>query len=160
MQIDNSGPSFVFDSKTTEAIEEGKNRVTLLQVEELRLNKLKKNLEAEVIKLEGDLTYKTKLVEGKEKELADLEVSIHESVKQLNATNKFHGETKKDIETRIRAVELVETNIRDKEKELNDKEEALNERESALKELESNATVIMTDINSKKDKIEAFIKSL
>lgn len=160
MQIDNSGPSFVFDSKTTEAIEEGKNRVTLLQVEELRLNKLKKNLEAEVIKLEGDLVYKTKLVESKEKELADLEVSIHESVKQLNDANKFHGETKTDIETRIRAVELVETNIRDKEKELNDKEEVLAQSEAKLQEERSYLTEDKAVVEDKKKLISDLLLKL
>ena len=45
MNVDNSGPTIIFDAKTAEAIEAGKNRITLLQAEELRYNKLLGELE-------------------------------------------------------------------------------------------------------------------
>lgn len=160
MKVDNSGPAVVFSQKTKEAIEEGKNRVTLLQVEELRLTKLKNSLEADLIKLEGDIVYKNKLVSDKEKELSDLEISLNESIKQLNAANEFYSETKVDTESRLKVVEIAEVSLKEKEKSLNVKEKAIDKREAELKVSESKATATMNEINEKKAKIDALLKTL
>jgi hypothetical protein len=122
MQIDNSGPSFVFDEKTTQTIEEGKNRITLLQVEELRLNKLNGTLESQIITLEADIAYKTDRFTVKRDELDALELAIFDATAQLNATSKLNDDLKKDIEKRIKATELVEEYCEVKLKEANERE--------------------------------------
>lgn len=160
MKVDNSGPVFTFGEKTVQAIEEGKNRVTLLQVEELRLNKLKKSLEADLIKLEAELVSKSSLLSSKEEELGNLEVAIYEATAQLNATNKFHSETKQDIDNRLKALELVEANCNDKEKALVAKEKDLEKREAKVQKQEEKVTADLSNVKDKEAKIEAFLRTL
>ncbi len=160
MNVDNSGASFVFDAKTTQAIEEGKNRITLLQVEELRLSKLKQTLEGQIIKLEADIDYKEKKVSKLDEEVSTLEVSIEEAVKQLNAANKFHGETKAKVDSMNADLGKRQDDLVLKESKLLDREHTLSESEyrhtKAVSELEADRQ----SIDEKKQLITELVSKL
>ncbi len=160
MQVDNSGTTVVLDAKTTQAIEEGKNRITLLQVEELRLKNLKKDLEQQIIKLEADIDYKEgKLVElgsmldvqGKEFDLLKEQVALlaKEQTSVLTETNK-----------REDAIQAKETALHEKELELHAKKLELDDlvekyqKDWAVTEKAKDAA------EEKIRKIDEFLKSL
>lgn len=160
MQVDNSGTTVVLDAKTTQAIEEGKNRITMLQVEELRLKNLKKDLEQQIIKLEADIDYK----EGK--------------VVELGAILEETGNELKFLEEQVRRVrvqfEAVTDDCVKREKEVQAKETALHERELAVnaEQAKLNNLIERTSKDSllaekakdmadeRMKKIDAFLKSL
>lgn len=160
MKIDNSGPSFTFDANTTQAIEEGKNRITLLQIEELRLSKLKGTLEAELIRMENDLSVKTDSFAVKTEEMDNLEVSIFDATSQLNATNKLFADIKADIEVRTKAIIDREEFCRIKEKDLEDLEKELLEAKNNLTKAQSNIDTEKDEVSAKLLKIEDFLRTL
>jgi chromosome segregation ATPase len=160
MQVDNSGTTVVLDAKTTQAIEEGKNRITMLQVEELRLKNLKKGLEAEIIKLEADIDYKGET----QCELTGQIVLARQELKLLvgqveelkNEQESLHSELRK----REEAVQAQETSLHERELALNAEQAKLNdliERTSKDSLLAEKAKDIADE---KMKKIDAFLKSL
>jgi len=160
MQVDNSGTTVVFDAKTTQAIEEGKNRITMLQVEELRLKNLKKELEQQIISLEADIDYKdsrlviiASLIEVKEKELAELDAKVKRVLFQ-------YDEVDKDCRQREREVQAKETALHEKELEVNAEQAKLSdliERTSKDSLLAEKAKDIADE---RIKKIDDFLKSL
>jgi len=127
MKITNEGQTVVFDSKTKEAIEVGKNKITLLAVEELRMKKLKGSLESEIIKLEADIDYKEdrvvelgNVLKETEKEVA----SLRDVLAELEEVHRFALEKQKNREE---AVQAQETTLHEKELALNAKQAQLND---------------------------------
>lgn len=57
MGIDNSGDSFIFDVGTIQAIEEGKNRISLINAEIERITRLQISLNAEVVSIHAEIEY-------------------------------------------------------------------------------------------------------
>lgn len=160
MNVDNSGNTYVFTAETTQAIEEGKNRITLLQVEELRLNKLKGTLEQEIITLEASLNYVDGRLTVKQDELDTVEIALADTIAQLNKASELLDSTRKDIDTRTAAIVDREEFCKLKEKELSD-------REALLAGTEANLTTSQTEVNLKEEKlsdkmkrIEDFLKSV
>ncbi len=160
MQVDNSGTTVVFDAKTTQAIEEGKNRITLLQVEELRLKNLKKDLEQQVIKLEADIDYKENRlvtlaynIEGKEQELELLKEQVallaEEQASILTDTNK-----------REDAVQARETAIHERELAVNAEQAKLNDLVERTERDWVIAEKAKDDAYERMKKIDDFLKSL
>lgn len=160
MQVDNSGTTVVLDAKTTQAIEEGKNRITMLQVEELRLKNLKKSLESEIISLEADIDYK-------ENKVVQLGSIIEHSEKELNSL-------KQEVEAALARQAALLADLNKREEEVQAKETAAHEKELALNaqqvklddliERTSKDSLLAEkakDIADEKiKKIEAFLKSL
>lgn len=160
MQVDNSGPVVVFDKKTTEAIEAGKNQITLLQVEEQRLGKLVREHEAQLIKMGTDIEYKTTT-------LSVLDSSIEEQNKRLLAVGSEADKAQalaetinRELDARVAIVQDQETQVREKTTELNKREKALDKKEADLKEKEAQVLGDFWTIKDKKEKIDAFLKTL
>jgi len=160
MQVDNSGTTVVLDAKTAQAIEEGKNRITMLQVEELRLKNLRKDLEQQIIKLEADIDYKEgKVVElgsilnvqGKEFELLKEQVALlaNEQADLLAEVNK-----------REEAVQARETAVHEKELAVNALEVKLSYLVTEAVTEWNKAKQTTTEANKKLNKIDEFLKSL
>ena len=113
MSIDNSGATLIFDDKTTTAIEAGKNRLTLLQAEELRLGKLNHALEAQLIKLTNEIASKEKtnanlvedcttlqgLISEKKQECLDLTKAIENIDKKLQADTDALADREASLKT-------------------------------------------------------------
>lgn len=160
MQVDNSGTTVVLDAKTAQAIEEGKNRITLLQVEELRLKNLKKDLEQQVIKLEADIDYK----EGKIVELGSILDKAGEELEFLNHDLEITEDRRKtildELNKREEAVQARETALHERELAVNAEQAKLNdliERTSKDSLLAEKAKDIADE---RMKKIDAFLKSL
>lgn len=160
MNIDNSGPSIVFDAKTTQAIEEGKNRVTLLQVEELRLAKLNKALEGQIIKLEGDIAYKEGLYTKAEEALAEMEINLFNATEQLNSINKLYSDTKDKVEQLTVDLEERELVCTNKEKELKTREARVAKDEADIVAKQILVSSERRDIENKKKLIEDLVTKL
>lgn len=160
MQVDNSGTTVVLDAKTTQAIEEGKNRITMLQVEELRLKNLKKGLEAEIISLEADIDYKedkivdlSNTLEQTEKECQMAQTRLTESITHRTVIND-------EIVKREEAVQAKET-------DLHEKQLVLEVEQAKLEHLIERTSRDWAEAEKAKDlaedkikKIDAFLKSL
>jgi len=160
MNIDNSGPSIVFDAKTTQAIEEGKNRITLLLVEESRLTKLRASLLSDIAKLEAERTDKTKQeallaasVEGKREQIDTLDQSIAD----LQQTAR---DIEADLNTRTSEIEEREADIKEREKELKEQENTLSENLSEVNRIRQELDKETLDIKEKKANIEELLKTL
>lgn len=160
MQVDNSGTTVVLDKKTTQAIEEGKNRITLLQVEELRLKNLKKELEQQIIKLEADIDYK----EGKLVELGSMLEVQGKELELLKEQVFLLAEEQTDLLTEINKREEA---VQAKETALHEKELALNAQQVRLNDLVERTEKDWVVAEKAKDiadekikKIDAFLKSL
>lgn len=160
MSVDNSGPTFVFGEKTKEAIEEGKNRVTLLQVEEQRLGKLKRTLESDIVKLEADIEYKKSLQKTAIETLDKLDVTHKTMWDSVEQANKQLDEINLEIEGRIRAIEEREMNCSEREKDILAREESLDERFYVLNKQENAIKSDQLVIDEKKSKLEQLIKEL
>ncbi len=160
MQVDNSGPSVVFDAKTTQAIEEGKNRITMLQVEELRLKNLKKELEQQIISLEADIDYKEGKVVQVGSILEELEKDYQEANERLAETITKRIVVNDELIEREEAVQAKETALHEKELALNAQQTRLND---LVERTEKDWVVAekAKDIAEEKiKKIETFLKSL
>lgn len=121
MKITNEGQTFVFDSKTQEAIEAGQNRLTLLAVEELRLKKLKGSIESEVIKLEADIDYKQKMSVSLDEKLVEIKKDIDKAISDLEQKKTDYKIIAEDLNIRELSVQTRETAVYDKESEVNKK---------------------------------------
>lgn len=160
MQVDNSGSTVVLDAKTSQAIDEGKNRITMLQVEELRLKNLKKSLEAEIINLEADIDYKeNKLVElgsmldVQSKELELLEEQINHRIEDKDTLDKY-------IETREKGIAAKEIELHEKELSLDAEQTRLDD---LIEKTETDSVIAekaKNDAYEKVKKIDDFLKSL
>jgi chromosome segregation ATPase len=160
MKVTNEGQTFVFDSKTKEAIEAGKNKITLLAVEELRLKKLKGSLESEIIKLEADIKYKEdrvvelgNVLKETEKEVA----SLRDVLAELEEVHRFALEK---LKNREEAVQAQETTLHEKELALNAKQAQLNDLIERTSKDFSIAEKSKDIADEKIKKIDEFLKSL
>ncbi len=160
MQVDNSGPTVVFDAKTNQAIEEGKNRVTMLQVEELRLKNLKKALEADIINLEADIVYK-------EDKLVDLRSTLEETEKECQMAQTRLTETithrivvNDEIAEREEAVQAKETDLHEKQLVLETEQAKLEHLIERTRRDWAEAEKAKDLADEKVKKIDAFLKSL
>jgi hypothetical protein len=160
MQVDNSGTTVVLDAKTTQAIEEGKNRITLLQVEELRLKNLKKGLEAEIIKLEADIDYK-------EDKVVELGGIIEDTEKELELLKEQVALLASEQADLLAEVNKREEAVQAKETALHEKELALNAQQARLNDLTERTEKDWAIAEKDKDiaqerirKINEFLKSL
>lgn len=160
MQIDNSSSTFVFDEKTKEAIEEGKNRITLLSLEETRLTKLKGSLLAEIARLEADIA-------DKEKRDGSLLNSIEEKKKLtdeagkalLNLESKIDQKSK-DLDIKEREASQKEVSLAERERDVAKKEEVLSLN---LKEVDAIKEQLIKEkelLEEKKKAIESLVKNL
>jgi chromosome segregation ATPase len=160
MQVDNSGTTVVLDAKTTQAIEEGKNRITLLQVEELRLKNLKKDLEQQIIKLEADIDYK----EGKVAEISGrLDILDEQEIATASRLAELiHDEEKHKAEIKVEKsrLEKLEAELTDKEKTLNAQQVKLNDLIETTQKDWAIAEKAKDIAEEKIKKIDAFLKSL
>lgn len=160
MQVDNSGTTVVLDEKTTQAIEEGKNRITLLQVEELRLKNLKKGLEVEIINLEADIDYKKET----QCELTAQIVLAKQELKLLvGQVEELKGEQESlhsEISKREEAIQAQETALHERELAVNAEQAKLNDliERTSKDNLLAEKAKDMAD--EKMKKIDAFLKSL
>jgi hypothetical protein len=160
MNIDNSGATFVFDEKSTQAIEEAKNRLTLLAVEELRLKKLVSGLTSEIVKLEGEMAYKQSEVDAKMATVATLEekvATLTETVADLeDKADSFQAV----YEEKHAFLEEKENAAIDKQRELELWEEELTRKADALLEdtqlYESNAA----ELQEKTHKLHKILNEL
>lgn len=160
MKVDNSGATHIFDKKTQETIEEAKNRLTNIAVEEQRLKKLKASYEADLITVGAAIEYKTSLLEQLTK---DIEVAQSE----LKAIHDEHAvivsldeKTKDNIEKSSKDLESRELACVSKEKELKEKESAINKREKAVDKKESDLIIAKEEFTKKKTSLEKVIQSL
>lgn len=160
MQVDNSGTTVVLDTKTTQAIEEGKNRITLLQVEELRLKNLKKDLEQQIIKLEADIDYK----ESKVVELGSILDEAGAELEFLNQDLEITEDRRKTILAELNKREEV---VQAKETALHERELAVNAEQVKLNDLIERtskdsllAEKAKDDAYERMKKIDDFLKSL
>lgn len=160
MQVDNSGTVIVFDEKTTQAIEEGKNRVTLLQVEELRLKKLKKSLETEVIKLEADINAKNLQLESLEEAVDTFDLSFKEKQKQLASLENKIVTLTSESKSKEDALQLHETAVHEKELSVNAKEAEVNSLNERVQREWGIAEKAKAEAEDKVRRIDYFIKSL
>lgn len=133
MGVDNSGPTVVFDAKTNEAIEAGKNRITLLQAEELRYNRLLSDLKAGIVTAEASLADKTKQVELLDEDIASLQKEIVEATGLLEEVKAKHKVFTGEIET--------------KTAELTEREAAVAEREAKVAKEESRLATLAKAID-------------
>ena len=160
MGVDNSGATYVFDANTTQAIEEGKNRITLLQVEELRLSNLKSSLESQIVTAENSLTYKTEQLEKLTTEVETTRIKLEEVTAAVAGKQVEYNDLVKKIQDRIAALEVVETQITDREQAVSERETAVTERENQLNERELTISQDGEIISEKRQKIEDFLKEL
>lgn len=157
MHIENSGPSVVFDAKTQEAIEAGKNRVTLLEVETLRLSKLKKVLEGDIVKLEADLVYKT----GKAEET---EVRLDTLLKEVKIADEKLSEMNSKIENDAMLLAIQHKNVEKREAELTTRLKELQEQATEMAALKDKLTADTTalladkkDLEDRKEKLQSVL---
>jgi len=147
MQVSSGGESIVFDAKTQKAIDEGKNRVTMLSAETVRLHDLKVDLEGQIVRLNTDMADKESRLERASESLAELETAIFNATEQLNATNKLY------IDTQDR-VNALETSIKEREAACTAKELSLNERADFVDERERKAAISAFEIETSRQGIE------
>ncbi len=160
MQVDNSGTTVVLDKKTTQAIEEGKNRITLLQVEELRLKNLKKGMEAEIIKLEADIDYKKDVVNKLNLSVTAAQNNLTEVVEQVNEAIDQRDKILKELKTREESVQAQETALHEKELTLNAEQLRLTELTEKYSKDWAVAEKAKDMAQERIRKIDEFLKSL
>lgn len=160
MQVDNSGTTVVLDAKTTQAIEEGKNRITLLQVEELRLKNLKKDLEQQIIKLEADIDYKEDRVMELGSILDEHEKELKVLQEQVRIVRTQFAEITDDCVNREKAVQAKETAVHEKELAINAEQAKLNDLIERTSKDWAIAEKAKNIADEKMKKIDAFLKSL
>jgi len=154
------GTTVVLDAKTTQAIEEGKNRITMLQVEELRLKNLKKSLEAEIIALEADIDYKEdkvmelgSIIDEHEKELAQLK-------EQIVILSNEQADRLAEVNRREEDVQAQETALHENELAFNAEQIRLDELIEKYSKDSAVAEKAKDSYEEKIKKIEEFLKSI
>ncbi len=160
MQVDNSGTTVVLDAKATQAIEEGKNRITMLQVEELRLKNLKKSLEAEIIALEADIKYKETLVAEVTGRLDILDEQEKNTASRLAELIHDEAERKAEAEAEKARLEKLEAELTEREKTLNAQQAKLNDLIERTQKDWAAVEKAKDIVAEKREKIDAFLKSL
>jgi len=160
MVVDNSGATYVFDANTTQAIEEGKNRITLLQVEELRLSNLKSSLESQIITAENSLTYKTEQLDKLTVEVETTNIKLSDLNDAVAGKQSEYDNLVKTIQDRTASLEVLETQITDREQAIMERENAVTVREQKLNDLENTVSQDAEIISEKRQKIEDFLKEL
>ena len=134
MELQNSGPTYVYDAKTAEAIENAKNKLTLMDAETLRLAKLKKTLEGEIVRLEADIAYKVELnKEADKKALQD-----KEDAKKLQATLKDIEKhlylVNKEFDIKTEAMQAREAEVAKREAAVFEREQVVEKAEKQVKD--------------------------
>lgn len=158
--MDNAGATVVLDAKTTAAIEEGKNRVTLLQAEEARLRKLVGVLQVDISKLEATISEKQELeatlaesIENFRTKLEGLQEQILDDEKKFHAARKEHEDTVKNAEKTL--AEVVE-----RERAVTLKEEVLEVKEETFARNWSELLAAKEELETKKTKLHQALQGL
>jgi len=140
MQVSSSGESIVFDSKTQKAIDEGKNRVTMLSAETVRLHDLKVDLEGQIVRLNNEIVEKTAIqnelkkdIESATKQKQTLVDEVNELIRQRDILKEESKEEKAKLAESISIVEERKQSLEKRETELNKKESDLVKKETNLK---------------------------
>lgn len=157
--MENSGATVIFDEKTAEAIEEGKNRITLLQAEEARLRKLLGVLQVDISKAEAAISEKQELesklaenIEHFRSKLEGLQEQILDDEKKFTAAREEHEQAVKEAEKTFAEVVERERAVAMREEFVSVKEETLarnwNELVAAKEELETRKTNLQRALES------------
>lgn len=158
--MENSGATVIFDAKTAEAIEEGKNRVTLLQSEEARLRKLIGVLQSDISKLEAAISDK----QGLDEELVGTIDVSRSRLKELQEEilykeAKFNA-LREESEKITKEIEVTTAEITERERALTLKEEVLAAKEEALNLSWSELNTAKEELETKKTKLHQVLQSL
>lgn len=155
MRHENPSPAVEYPDEITRAIEEGKNKVTLLEGETNRLMRLNGRLQAEAAALEeriGKLEEKVGMAEERRKEaervsaeaerrrnhvsgdVRDAERRLKEAIEREAAANLAALERERLADVKEREVERRQELLRDRERIFVEKESALARRVSIIEE--------------------------
>lgn len=150
----------VFDAKTREAIEEGKNRVTLLESEVSRLGRLKQTMEVEIRKLHTEKDYlmdKTVRMLGEQDAIGKEVTSLKGEQKALDEANARSAESFTTIQKNLAE---RETTLAKKESELLRAQEVFDHKLEILAEEVSSVRIERETLAEKKVKIENILKEI
>lgn len=160
MQVENNGETIIFDQKTIEAIEAGKNRITLLQTEELRYNKLITELKAQVISVDNELADKTQQLEAVVEELDIMVKEVDTEKILLESIN----EEKLIVADVMKSHELVltkrEEEVLERERTCTDIENQVSVRDGYITMRENTVALLEENLKEKRALIDEFKSKL
>ncbi len=150
----------VFDAKTVTAIEAGKNRITLLQAEELRLNKLNQSLEARLITLTNDIASKEKTEQELTKSIETLQAELTVVDDQLVSTLEEKKQIEVDLRFRLDEINKQVADLKEREVMCDSLSKELNTKKSALAAKESDLDAKELTLKTKQNLLQEVINKL
>jgi len=160
MQVENNGETIIFDQKTTEAIEAGKNRITLLQTEELRYNKLITELKAQVISVDNELADKTKRFESVVAELNILVTEVEDERILLESITQEHLIVTSVMKEHELVLTTREEEVLERERTCTDIEKQVSKRDASITIRENTVALLEESLKEKRALIDEFKSKL
>ena len=160
MNLSSPEKSITLSDEETQAIEEAKNRVTLLDAESSRLMKLAKSTEKEIRALHTEKTIlENELASLKETREA-LTIQINESKLRWEEQEKATRELFDKAENSRKAVEQANQDLKEREQKINIKEDELSQKEITLQEMHKELTARKTSLDKSVDMLINAIQSI
>ena len=160
MSIDNSGNTYVFDAGTTQAIEEGKNRVSLINAEIDRLTRLQVSLNADVTNIHAEIEYSKTNLDVLNQKNTDAQAGFDALQAKSVEINASNDAITADIASRTDAIAQKEAAIAEKETAISARDIDIVSRETAVTARETDIVARETAVTDKENKLKDFIATL
>lgn len=118
MNINNSSDTVVIDPKSQAAIDAVRDRITLIESENVRLTKLKNTLEAEVRTTDNALEYKKELLAGTEGALTITQTELEAALIELDSVRNLVEEYNSEYQTKVKDLDEQATALTLREKKI------------------------------------------